>query len=1215
MLVGCGQRSAIPLRLSALGLLMLCRAPLDATELPRESFIRSVVAARAAVAPVIDGLTGDRAWARAGDLGPLLIGADGAGGPQSATSCRVVYDDVCLYVMGEMDPVPEAVMTQDGPRDDEALIVYLNPSHDHRRMVEVTVDSTGWLYSRPLGYLADPPSLAGIRAKAKASAGGWTAELAIPWAALAAEPADGDVWGLNIIRDSVVGPEREAFLSPTFGDRDRADRFTDLFFGAPRVAVEGIRVEGEGLGESRARLWFAGPPSRQTPARVRATYRTPFGPTTVTEAACHLRDEGPLEAEVPFRVTQAGKGELGLEVLDARGGVLYGAAYPQERQALVIVPGAGRFAFSSDRPAVAPGAQVSVRLSVLERDPSAPRTGEFRFESSFIGPDGRAVGDPQVVLRPAVELGALDLTFRFVLPAGASGPYTIRIDMQGPTGGRVARLEQGVLCDEALLDRSGLQELERRLAGRPPGHDAALPARYLLDLAWPRFFAHPWVAAEVDCAGKAVSSAAAGVRDVLDRGAVDPRARSRRRETVLLAYRSSLDGSIQPYGLSLPERLDTTRPIPLVVNLHGWDSGNGPFALPSGSYDPERDLVADRGWLMVYPFGRGNQDWRDAGEVDVREVIAEVSRRFPVDVNRIYLVGFSMGGRGVWHLAMRYPSDWAAVVPIAGSSAGSVWGVWNEERLVTNLSQTPVFAIHGTRDEIVPVTGSRVLEYQLRRVSSPDLQYRERPFAGHESMSDLAREWVPWLERHALGAPPMRVSYSTDSARFGRAFFVRITQLDREGRAGSVAAHIAEGNAVDLLVDGVNRLSLDLGAHPAIESAQPVTISVNRAAALRTMLPPAGTVELSRAASGTWALADGPVPAEEKRGGFCGPMRDAIARPFALVYGTRGSDPELVSASYSLAQEAAKAWREWWWGTPLVLRDVDVTPELMASHNLLLFGGESVNDAVARLAARLPWRDGRPCSLAPGVDPRDMAYKFVYPNPDAPGRYVVVMAAQDPVALHAIGRLGQKDPYPAPLGTLDVDYIVAVRRRIGSTVTLAPVAEGWFDNRWRLPSAAPGRIESSGRGWLASISPLPGWQTATVADASFGPALVMARTAVDNEAWRPFELRSYHDVLHRFDTNTAVLWASGDPPPEVCWFRRTLTLPQAPARAPARILMDDRGRLFVNGQLACATSTDEGIIEFDLAPWLHAGENILAAEVGNLYGARGFAFECTMLEH
>ena len=48
-------------------------------------------------------------------------------------------------------------------------------------------------------------------------------------------------------------------------------------------------------------------------------------------------------------------------------------------------------------------------------------SGEFRFECSLIGPDGRATGDPRVFSRPALELGALDLVLPLALPPGAAG--------------------------------------------------------------------------------------------------------------------------------------------------------------------------------------------------------------------------------------------------------------------------------------------------------------------------------------------------------------------------------------------------------------------------------------------------------------------------------------------------------------------------------------------------------------------------------------------------------------------------------------------------------------------------------------------------------------------------------------------------------------------------------------------------------------------------
>lgn len=86
-------------------------------------------------------------------------------------------------------------------------------------------------------------------------------------------------------------------------------------------------------------------------------------------------------------------------------------------------------------------------------------------------------------------------------------------------------------------------------------------------------------------------------------------------------------------------------------------------------------------------------------------VIREVQRQYTVDPARIYLVGYSMGGRSAWTTALTYPKRFAAVVPIAG-------GFSNEEQvqlpagqwapLMTELVGTPIRAYHSQTDEIVP---------------------------------------------------------------------------------------------------------------------------------------------------------------------------------------------------------------------------------------------------------------------------------------------------------------------------------------------------------------------------------------------------------------------------------------------------------------------------------------------------------------------------------
>ena len=71
-------------------------------------------------------------------------------------------------------------------------------------------------------------------AKTSLQGGGWSAEIAIPWAALGADvPVPGDLWRFNVcrVRRSSRDPAVEySAYSPTFGLFNRPDRFADVVF-------------------------------------------------------------------------------------------------------------------------------------------------------------------------------------------------------------------------------------------------------------------------------------------------------------------------------------------------------------------------------------------------------------------------------------------------------------------------------------------------------------------------------------------------------------------------------------------------------------------------------------------------------------------------------------------------------------------------------------------------------------------------------------------------------------------------------------------------------------------------------------------------------------------------------------------------------------------------------------------------------------------------
>lgn len=105
----------------------------------------------------------------------------------------------------------------------------------------------------------------------------------------------------------------------------------------------------------------------------------------------------------------------------------------------------------------------------------------------------------------------------------------------------------------------------------------------------------------------------------------------------------------------------------------------------------------------------------------VKRLIDSCMRLPNIDPRRVYLVGVSMGGMAVYDLVARYPSTFAAAVPICGSV--------NPSRL-SRADGTVWRIIHGTNDKLVPVDAARQAYRALRRAGAR-VEIVEYPGVGH----------------------------------------------------------------------------------------------------------------------------------------------------------------------------------------------------------------------------------------------------------------------------------------------------------------------------------------------------------------------------------------------------------------------------------------------------------------------------------------------------
>lgn len=209
-------------------------------------------------------------------------------------------------------------------------------------------------------------------------------------------------------------------------------------------------------------------------------------------------------------------------------------------------------------------------------------------------------------------------------------------------------------------------------------------------------------------------------------------------------------GRILRYRLFKPPACDSQTNFPLVLFLHGA-AGLGDDNMRQfngGNEVPPLALTADDAQARFPSFvfapqcPRGSS-WSGFGR-QPSEIIAAtmatieaLAREFRLDRNRLYIVGVSMGGHGVWDTVAKFPRTFAAAVPICAASNLTE---------VSKIAPLPVWCFHGAADSIIPVSNAREMVAALRKAGGHP-NYTEYPGVGHDSYRNAFREpeLLPWV--------------------------------------------------------------------------------------------------------------------------------------------------------------------------------------------------------------------------------------------------------------------------------------------------------------------------------------------------------------------------------------------------------------------------------------------------------------------------------------
>lgn len=522
----------------------------------------------------------------------------------------------------------------------------------------------------------------------------------------------------------------------------------------------------------------------------------------------------------------------------------------------------------------------------------------------------------------------------------------------------------------------------------------------------------------------------------------------------VLTFFSNIDDTEQPYGLYLPKHFNTSRKYPLVIMLHGAFS-NHRLALRrvfgKSNIDGETDVEATRyfpkwrdiDYIVATPLARGTMGYQGIMEKDVYDVLADVERRFPIDRDRVYLTGLSMGGGGTLWLGLTRPDIWAAIAPVCPAPP------LETEEFAQNALDLPVSIHQGGADPVVHPDSTRAWVQCLKDFGT-NIVYTEYPGIGHNSWEEAYRDEgiFKWFSKFHRNRFPNRVHFATGRYEYDSAYWVVLDDLT-PGVIASIDARFTGVNRVEVHASNLGAFTLNLKGHPKFKSDKQLSITIN--SKTLTTAGEASITLLSR--DSTWMTGAFESSPHSKRKGGEGPIAQAFADRQLYVYGTGGNPSlQMIAARRAVADSVAK----WHSSMPLlffprVVSDREVRPSDIESSNLILFGTKETNSVINEFSKRLP------------IDftGADSSYGLVYVYP-AGSHYLLICSGK-----HWWPEKGNRPPLSTRRGFRFFTGLAEMLVGLGDFVLYKDsldgvVAEGRFNNDWRLSEADSAKMISTG---------------------------------------------------------------------------------------------------------------------------------------------------------
>ena len=250
-----------------------------------------------------------------------------------------------------------------------------------------------------------------------------------------------------------------------------------------------------------------------------------------------------------------------------------------------------------------------------------------------------------------------------------------------------------------------------------------------------------WFAAIAGCKSEALPSSTTGAR-----------ASSPATTTTSLSPATTREEEHGGFRFLVSFRGGADESSPLVVGMHGRGGSPERFSRVLRDFSGRAEIALaqapfklDQGWSWL----PGAQRWDDSESAAAFDAVEKKLWAAIIELShgrRVIVTGFSQGGMLSYVLAARHPREIAYAFPIGGGAPAALFPHDGEPT-------APVYAMHGTSDDIVDISFARstIAAFQAQGAKA---ELREFPGVGHDMPTAVREDLLAHIQAATAAAVP-----------------------------------------------------------------------------------------------------------------------------------------------------------------------------------------------------------------------------------------------------------------------------------------------------------------------------------------------------------------------------------------------------------------------------------------------------------------------------